>query len=189
MESSLLYEHELGREYRFDGKIIRLRVDRVSLPNGKEAVREVVEHDGAVAILPVDAHKHVYLVKQFRKPVESVVSEAPAGKLEKSETPIEGAKRELREETGLFGGTIFELGYIFTTPGFCDERIHLFLVCEPDSGSNDPDQDEFLNVERIPWKDFLVDCREGKIIDSKTLALAFRAETKVEAYFSDKQYR
>jgi len=182
-----LYEKELFREYVFKGKILRLRLDQVELENGSKARREVVEHDGAVSVLPFDADGYVHLVTQYRKPIDRSLQEVPAGRLEVGEDPIACAKRELREETGLHGGEVIPIGYIYTTPGFCDEKIYLFVAFDLRPGENHPDPDEFLNVERLPWEAFIERCAQGQITDAKTLALALRARAKVEAYFSDKK--
>ncbi|HQQ65842.1 MAG: NUDIX hydrolase [Thermotogaceae bacterium] len=184
-----LYEKELSREYLYRGRIVRLRVDQVELENGNIAQREIIEHNGAVAVLPFDTERRVHLVSQYRKPIERVLLEVPAGKLEIGEDPLVCAKRELQEETGLYDGEVIPLGYIYTTPGFCDEKIYLFVAFNLKRGEDHPDPDEFLNVERLPWDVFITRCTEGQLTDAKTLAIALRARAKVEAYFSDKENR
>ncbi len=184
-----LYEKELSREYLYRGKIVRLRLDQVELENGDRTQREVIEHNGAVAVLPFDADQYVHLVAQYRKPIGQALTEVPAGKIEVGEDPMGCARRELQEETGLYDGEMIPLGFIYTTPGFCDEKIYLFVAFGLRPGEDHPDLDEFLNVERLPWDVFLERCIQGQITDSKTLAIALRAKAKVEAYFSDKENR
>jgi len=182
----LLQEKEIKREYIFKGRILNLRIDTVELENGRISTREVVEHKGAVAILPVNEENEVFLVKQFRKPIDSPLLEVPAGKLESGEDPKECAARELMEETGFEAGTIIDLGYIYTTPGFSDEKIYLYLALNLVEREKNPDDDEFINVEKMNFEDFLEKCSEGKINDSKTLSIAFRAYSKVGIIRDDK---
>lgn len=181
----MFMEKEVSREVIFEGKIITLRVDRVKMMNGKEATREVVSHPGAVAVLPITSDKQVILVKQFRKPIESVLIEAPAGKLELTESTESCARRELTEETGYSCKDLIPLGSIFTTAGFSDEKIWLFLALDVEKGVPQPDEDEFLSVLSVGWESLLDQAERGEIDDAKTLALLLRARVKVEAHFDD----
>lgn len=181
----MLMEKEISRKVIFEGKIITLRVDRVVMMNGKEATREVVSHPGAVAVLPITPDKQVILVEQFRKPIERVLVEAPAGKLELSESIESCARRELREETGYFCHDLIPLGSIFTTAGFSDEKIWLFLALDVEKGAAQPDEDEFLSLVAVDWECLLDRAEKGEIDDAKTLALLLRARVKVEAHFDD----
>lgn len=183
---NLLIEKELKREYIYKGKILTLRVDTVELENGRVSTREIVEHNGAVAILPVNDRGEVFLVRQFRKPLGMPLLEVPAGKLEKNENPRECAIRELKEETGLIANKIEELGFIYTTPGFSDEKIHLYFAGNLHQDEVKPDEDEFINVEKMKYDDFIYKCMNGEISDSKTLAIAFRSSSKVKAFTDDK---
>ncbi|HOO32044.1 MAG TPA: NUDIX hydrolase [Thermotogota bacterium] len=181
-----LTEKEIKREYKYHGKIINVRIDTVELENGAVSTREVVEHKGAVAVLPVDRDGNCYLVEQFRKPIEKILLEIPAGKLDAGETPFECAVRELREETGFIAEEIVELGYIYTTAGFSNEKIHLYLATNLTPGRADPDEDEFLNLRQIKWKELREMAEKGKINDSKTNAAILMALSKVKKYLSDK---
>ncbi len=178
-------EVEIARKTIFEGTIITVRIDRVRLPNGKEATREVVSHPGAVAALAVTPEKKVLLVEQFRKPIEKNLLEAPAGKLEPNESIESCVKRELAEETGYHSDCWIPMGSIFTTAGFSDEKIWLFLALNAQKGEAQPDEDEFLSVHTVDWGWLMHQAETGGIEDAKTLALLIRAKVKVEAYFDD----
>ncbi|HPE40854.1 MAG TPA: NUDIX hydrolase [Bacteroidales bacterium] len=181
-----LTEKEIDREYKYKGQIINVRVDRVLLENGKESKREIVEHNGAVAILPIDEKGNCTLVEQFRKPIEKILLEVPAGKLDLGENPLTCAKRELLEETGLTAKTLIPLGSIFTTAGFSNEQIYLFLGFDLQQQQSIPDEDEFLNIVRMKWSKLLQLSQENLIDDAKTNVLILRALPKVKKYLTDK---
>lgn len=180
-----LVEKEISRSYKFKGRIINVRVDRVVLENGKETEREVVEHNGAVAVLPIDSHGNCTLVEQYRKPIEKVLLEVPAGKLDAGETPVKCALRELKEETGINTGNIVPLGHIFTTAGFSNEKIYLFLAFDLKHTGSKPDEDEFLNIVTIKWAKLIELAQDNKLEDAKTNALIMRALPKVKKYLTD----
>lgn len=180
-----LFEKEISRSYKFKGRIINLRVDRVILENGKESEREVVEHNGAVAILPVDHRGNCTLVEQYRKPIEKVLLEVPAGKLDINETPESCALRELQEETGLKTKNLIPLGHIFTTAGFSNEKIFLFLAIDLIQTNSKLDEDEFLNIVTMHWTELLKLAQNNELEDAKTNALILRALSKVKKYITD----
>ena len=164
----------------FDGLI--LHIDHVTnrLPNGKLAAREIARHIGASAVVPVDGDGNVYLVRQFRAPIDEVLLEVPAGKLDyKGEDRLEAAKRELAEETGLTAKTWTHLSDIVTTPGFSDEKISLFLARELSAGESHPDDDEFLNVVRMPLSDAVAAVSRGEITDAKTICALMLANAAI----------
>ena len=164
----------------FTGKIINVRVDRVQLCNGSIHTREVAEHSGGVCIAAVDDEKNVLMVTQYRYPVEMQLLELPAGKLEKGEQPLEAAVRELSEETGYTAGKIVPLGEFYPTPGFCNEKLYLYLATDLTPGQSHPDEDEFLTVSRIKL-DTLVDMiMNNEIIDGKTIAGVLKAQKYLE---------
>jgi ADP-ribose pyrophosphatase len=144
-----LEEEFVREETVFQGRMLKIQRDTVRLPNGVETTRELVRHPGAVAVLPFKGEE-LLLVRQYRYPIGQVTLEIPAGKLDAGEEPLKCAERELREETG-YRGTLEYLGTFYTTPGFTDEVMHLYkatdLVWDPLAA----DDDEFLNVESIPW--------------------------------------
>lgn len=163
--------HELlHRRTVFEGKVVRLYVDRVRLPDGREAEREVVLHWGAVGMVPLDAEGRVILVRQYRHAPGEKLLEIPAGKLYPGEEPLQCAQRELLEEVGCRAGRWVKLASFYTSPGFSDEMLHLYLALELQEGEASPEEDEFLEVVRISLDRALMLVKEGEIKDSKTVA-------------------
>ena len=161
----------------FDGIILHIDHLVNELPNGQLAQREVARHIGASAVVPVDAEGNVWLVRQFRACIDQVLLEIPAGKLDyKNEDRLEAARRELREETGLTARRWTHLVDIFTTPGFSDERISLYLAQDLEAGSSHPDDDEFLNVVRVPLAELVAAIQRGEVTDAKTICAVLMAD-------------
>jgi len=131
-----LYEERISSEMLFKGKILKLYLDKVRLPNKKIATREKVSHPGAVGIIPLSREGKILLVKQYRYTVGEVLMEIPAGKIDKNEDPLECARRELKEEIGGAGGELIYLISFYSSPGFCDEKMHLYLAMNFDIGEN-----------------------------------------------------
>ena len=169
------------KEYVYRGKIINVRRDEVVFPNGKESTREIVEHRGAVAVAAVDEEGCIYLVRQFRYAFGEELLEIPAGKLEEGEETahLEAAIRELREETGLTAQKVDYLGVIYPSVGMLTERIHIYLARGLTQGEMDLDEDEFLNVERIPVRELEAMVRRGEIRDAKTISTLFLIQDKI----------
>ena len=166
---SELCEHYTAREDIFEGKIVHLVRDTVTLPNGKSATREMMLHNGAVAILPLFEDGTVLMEYQYRYPLGRVVYEIPAGKLDsKDEDHREAALRELREETGYTAKSLTSLGYYIPSPAVLSERIELFLAEGLTPGSTDLDEDEFLYTERVPLRPLCEMVLRGEIEDGKT---------------------
>ena len=163
-----LTEKPIKRQYIFKGKIINLRVDDALLPNGATAKREIVEHNGGISVVPLDDEGNVYLVEQFRYPYSEVVLEMPAGKRDGNEEPLEGGKRELKEEIGATAERYEFLGELYPTPGYCGEIIYMYLATGLTFGEADPDEDEFLNVKKLPLKKAVEMVLSGEIKDAKT---------------------
>ena len=164
-----LDEKQLNYEYIYKGKIINMRKDTALLPNGKTALREIVEHPGGVCVAALTDNDEVLFVKQFRYPYFENILEIPAGKRDsKDETPLDCGIRELREETCATAQNIFPLGELYPTPGYCDEIIWMFGATNLSFGEQDPDDDEFLTVEKIPLKKAVEMILSGEIKDAKT---------------------
>lgn len=176
-QDSKLREQRIDGKTVFAGRILDLEVDRVQLPNGGEAFREVVRHPGAVVVLPLLADGRVVFVRQHRYPTGDVLLELPAGKLDPGEQPAVCAARELEEETGWRAGEIEDLGWFYTTPGFSDEVLHAFLARGLEAASDHtPDQDEAIEIVAWTVAQALDACRDGRIRDSKTIATLFLAQ-------------
>ncbi len=153
----------------FDGRVVHLRVDEVELPTGKKSTRELIRHPGGVGVVAVDDQNHVLMVRQYRKPLEQTLLEIPAGKLEAGEDPKECAARELEEETGYCAKNFTYLDYFIPTPGYCDEKIHIYLAKDLYQGNIHPDEDEILNVERYPLEQLIDMIAAGDLKDGKTI--------------------
>lgn len=168
---SRLEEKTLSSEKIFSGKIISLQVDEVELPNGRTSKREIVKHPGAVAILPITDENKIVMVEQFRKPLERVIVEIPAGKLEKGEEPIHTAMRELEEETGYVSESLEWLISFYTSPGFADEIVHVYVAKGLSKKENAAslDEDEFVNILEVTLEDALEMVKEQRIYDAKTV--------------------
>lgn len=153
----------------YDGKIIQVKKKEVLLPDGTSATREVVEHPGAVAVVAMDDNRHIYLVEQYRSPVEKTLLEIPAGKLDGGENPEEAALRELAEETGKTAAKLIKLASFYATPGYSNERIHLFLALALKDTKTEPVAGEFLRVQKKELAQILEMIAKGQIEDGKTI--------------------
>ncbi|MBB6635484.1 NUDIX domain-containing protein [Cohnella thailandensis] len=162
------YEQTIESKPIYDGRIIKVQVDTVRLPNGETSTRELVRHPGAVAVIALLDGK-LLVVEQFRKALERAQVEIPAGKLEPGEDPREAALRELEEETGYRAKTIRHLQTFSTSPGFAEEVIHLYYADDLEAGEVNLDEEEFLTCEAITLEQADAYIREGRIYDAKTL--------------------
>lgn len=165
-------EVTIGTTPVFQGKIISLQVDEVRLPNGETATREIVKHPGAVAVMAITGDR-MLMVEQFRKPLEKSQVEIPAGKLDKGEDPMDAAKRELEEETGYKAASIRHITSFYSSPGFADEILHLYLAEELIKGEPKPDEDEFLDLEALTLEEAEAYMAEGRISDAKTIMAVY----------------
>ena len=165
-----LTEKKLSSKLIYDGRILRLRVDTVELPNGKQALREVAEHPGGVAVVAIDSGGNVLTVKQYRYAFSRVMEEIPAGKLEQGEDPDEAALRELKEETGAVPERLEKLGELIVSPGAYGEVLHLYLAEGLSVAEASPDEDEYLELVRTPFSVMLSRVLTGELRDAKTVA-------------------
>ena len=151
-----LTERTVESKTLFDGIIVTLKVDQAQLPDGKVATREVVEHPGGVAILALDEENNVTLVQQYRYPFHQVLLELPAGSLE--------------------AGELTYLGCLLASPGFCTERLHMYLARDLRKKESHPDEDEFLNVITMPFQQLLEQVMDGTVEDAKTVATVLKTK-------------
>ncbi|HIY53890.1 MAG TPA: NUDIX hydrolase [Candidatus Agathobaculum merdavium] len=173
-------EKTLSQEYHFKGHIMAARLDQVELPNGHTAAREVCEHLGGVGVLPIDKDGNIILVRQYRYPYDEIMLEIPAGKLDHGddEDAADCGLRELKEETGCTAGRIVPLGCIYPSPGFLTEVVHLFAALDLTDGEMQPDEDEFVEVVRLPIAEVEEMAERNEIRDAKTLVALYRAKLK-----------
>lgn len=162
-------EKTIEREVIYQGKIFDVEKHVVSLPNGNTSVRELVYHNGAVAVLVIDESDKIVMVEQYRKAFESMSIEIPAGKLEKGEEPLASAERELAEETGYTAESLEKIFSFYGAPGFCSERVDVYVAKGLSAGEMNLDEDEFLNVKRYSFEEAVELLDRGIITDAKTI--------------------
>jgi ADP-ribose pyrophosphatase len=171
----------LERRSIFDGRIVKLSVDRVRLPNGNVAELEMIRHQGAAAAVPLDADGRVLLVRQYRHAAGGWLLEIPAGKLDPGESPETCAAREVEEETGFRPARLIPMGWIFTTPGFTDEKIWLYVAMGLSVARQDLEDDEVLSVERLPLDRAVELAASGEMRDAKSVCALLRVSRLVGA--------
>ena len=164
-----LEEKPLSEDTVWVGRIFDVNRLRVSLPDGRTALRDVVRHPGAVAIVALTDEGRICLVRQYRTALGRVTVEIPAGKLDPGEDPLDCAHRELLEETGMKAGKMAFLTTTATSDGFTDELIHLYMATELSFEGSDPDADEFINVDLVPLSELVDAVLDGKVEDAKTI--------------------
>ncbi len=169
-----LEEKTISQSYVFRGKVINMRVDEALLPNGKTAGREVVEHNGGVCVVALTENNEIFLVKQFRYPYGEIIYEIPAGKRDGNEEPLACGIRELKEETGMTAEKFIPLGELYPSPGYCGEIIWMYAAVGLSAGECDPDEDEFLEAEKVPLERVIEMIMSGEIKDAKTQAAVLK---------------
>ena len=162
-------EKTMKSDKLYEGKLLNLRIDTVEMPNKRYSKREIVEHPGAVAVIAITDDNQVILVKQFRKAVEKFLLEVPAGKIELNEEPRETAIRELQEETGYIANKIEYLLEFYTSPGFSNEKISLFLATKLTEGEINRDTDEHIEICKYDIEELVKMANRGDILDAKTI--------------------
>ena len=173
-----LQETKLSSQPIFDGDVLHIYKDTVRLPNGRTSTREYTVHHGAVCVIPLLENGDVLLERQFRYPIQRLLLELPAGKLDHGadEDRLLGAQRELSEETGLEASDWTYLGYILASPGFCDEALHMYLAKGLTRSAQHPDEDEFLDVVTMPFNELVKQVMDGTITDAKTVATTLKVK-------------
>ena len=169
-------ERLLERRDIYRGRVVQLHVDTVTLPDGGTSLREIVDHPGGVAILALDEENRVPVVRQFRYAFGRVMLEIPAGKREPGEEPFVTARRELKEEVGDEAAEWTDLGTLLPSPGCYGERLYLYLARGLTFGDVQPDEDEFLECERLPFAELYRMCMDGTVEDAKTVAAVLKAK-------------
>ena len=175
----MLAEVTISSEKIYSGRVFDCELRQVRLPDGTTAPREVVSHPGGACVLPIDDDLNCYMVKQYRIAVDKVYLEAPAGRIEKGESPAECVAREIIEETGYKANSIEPVGTAAATPGYCSEIIYLYIARDLEFVGTDPDAGEFLAVEKVPLKELLEMADKGLIEDAKTQVLIYRAARRI----------
>jgi ADP-ribose pyrophosphatase len=175
------FETVLASERVYEGRILNLRVDEIRTPTGVEALREIVENGGAVAMVALDDQQRVVLVKQYRHAVRGLVIEIPAGKLDGDEDPLEGAQRELREETGFRAGRFERLGSFYPAPAWSTELVYLYLATELTPGPAQPEADEAIELLHVSLAEAIELIHSGAIIDGKTIAALLLTQQRLNA--------
>ena len=174
-----MHETILHTEEIYNGRVVHLSVLDVQLPDGKTSKRELIKHSGAVAIVALDTQQNILLVRQYRIAAGRVLSEIPAGTLEPNEDPEVCAIRELQEETGHRPGKLEPIGGIFVAPGYTTEFIHLFIATDLHESKLSHDDDEFIEVDRVPLTEALAMIERGEIIDAKTVTGLYRVARRL----------
>ncbi|MDR1778667.1 MAG: NUDIX hydrolase [Clostridiales Family XIII bacterium] len=171
----IVEEKTLSSERLYEGRIINLRKDLVTVKDGGTSYREIVEHNGGVVIAAITADGRMPMVQQYRKAAEQAVLEAPAGKLEKGEDPMEAALRELKEETGFTAGKIRHLTSAYSSIGYSTEVLHLYLATELTAGETDFDDNEAIDVKLFPLTELYQMALAGEIHDLKSVSVIVMA--------------
>ncbi|MFW5868187.1 MAG: NUDIX domain-containing protein [Armatimonadota bacterium] len=174
-----LRETTTASERVFEGRLIHVRVDDVTLPGGQESRREIVEHRGAVAAVPLTADREVIFVRQWRHPAGAVLLEIPAGTCEEGEDPLETLHRELIEEIGHRAGCVECLTEVYTAPGYSTELIGLYLATQLEPVEGEADDDENIEIVRVPLQEAFRMCRDGEIVDAKTVSALLLAGVRL----------
>ena len=163
-------EKTLSSQLIYDGRAVRLRVDTVRMPSGRETTREIVEHSDCVAVIAVDDKDNVLLVNQFRKPVEKELLEIPAGGIEEGEDAEDCVRREMREETGFLPQKVERLGGFYSTPGYCTEYLYLYLATDLVPSPLQAEDSENIRLVRVPLAQIPDLITSGSICDAKSIA-------------------
>jgi ADP-ribose pyrophosphatase len=171
-----LFEKTLKSEIKCEGTVVNMRIDTVELSNGKIATRDVIEHPGGVGIAAITENNELLMVRQFRAGPKKVLLEIPAGKMERGEDPAVCGLRELEEETGYTAKEFFKVSECYSSPGFTDELLHIYVAKDLIKTQTNPDEDEFLEIEKIPISDLKRMIETSEICDAKTVIAILMSE-------------
>lgn len=169
------FEKTVKTDVKFEGRILKMRVDTVQLPDGSTSTREIIEHPGGVAVIAVDENGYVPMVTQFRKPYEKMVMELPAGKLDEGEEPLACGVRELEEETGLKAKNFVSLGALMPSPGYAAEMLYIYLATDLYEGKVHLDDGEFLTVKKYHIDELTKMVMNNELEDAKTVVGILKA--------------
>jgi ADP-ribose pyrophosphatase len=173
MENMLMEFAVVRSEVVYHGPIFDIRQDHLRLPNGNLAQIDVVDHRGAVTMIPVDSQGQIWFIRQYRHAIRKVLLELPAGAAEIGEAPLTSAQRELREETGMAAGNLQEIGSFYLAPGYSSEFMHIFLASDLQSAPLPADEDEYLQIEKVPARQAIHLAETRELEDSKSLIALF----------------
>ena len=167
---NLVEKKTLSSRLIYEGRAVKLRVDTIKMPDGRETTREIVEHSDCVAVVVIDADDNVLLVEQFREPVEKVLLEIPAGGIDPGEDPVATVCRELREETGYLPRKVERLGGFYSAPGYSSEYLYLYLATDLTSSPLHAEDTENIRLVRVPIAQITSLITSGNICDAKSIA-------------------
>jgi len=170
-----LKEEKLSSTEIYTGDLLHVFKDEIKLPDGRQSAREWIKHPGASAIVPVFTSGEVMMLRQYRYPVQEILWEVPAGKIDRDETHLQAAERELFEETGLKAGNLHYLGFCYPAVGYSNEAIHIYAATELQELKNDTDEDEFVIPQKILFKEAIAMIDKGEITDGKTIVSLMKA--------------
>ena len=176
----MLEEVTVESKIIYKGRIVNLRDDKVKLPNGRKTKREIIEHNDVVAIVALDGQENVLLVKQYRKPIEKALLEIPAGGVEDGEDPDTSALREMQEETGYLPKQLKKIGGVYASPGYCTEFLHLYLATDLVPSKLSADDDEHIDVIKVPLSEIPQFISSGEICDAKSVAALLTIITGID---------
>jgi len=166
----LAEETTISSRYVYKGRVVNLRIDTVREADGRESTREIVEHNPCIAVIPLDDEGNIILVRQYRKPIEKELLEIPAGGIDGNEDPEAAVRRELQEEIGYLPGRVIRIGGFYSTPGFSNEYLYLFIASDLTPGQLYAEDTAGISIVRIKPRQILRMIRSGEIQDAKSIA-------------------
>ncbi|MDD4874368.1 MAG: NUDIX hydrolase [Dehalococcoidales bacterium] len=163
-------EETISSKTIYKGQILNLRIDEVRLPDGTKGTREIIEHSDCIAVVPVDNNGNILLVRQYRKPLEKMLLEIPAGGIEPGENPDKAVRREMQEETGFLPGKVKRMGGFYASPGYCQEYLHLYTATDLLPTKLHAEDTDSIELVPVPLSKIEGLIKSGEIIDAKSVA-------------------